>query len=505
MKTIFSQLLRKNFRFLAIFGFIIMIFLLLAPELARADSALSQSFSAQGQNGIAAAGKGLYTQIDPVNPDSGDITLTIPGTATSIEQAFLYWAGNDVNPGGDGTVNFSVNGGPVLTLTADRTFGPDFWVTGNPDKFHYVYIEDVTSLIQIGTNTYSISDVGPLHHVYGAGLVVVYSDPSLTVNQITINDGLDAAYFGFPPPRGPNTEVSCFQFPAAISDRNLDFIIVAGGVNITDVRPNSIWYQTGPSALSDLVDQPGATEIPDFPLNSNDGRSWDTYTATINVPPGDTFACFQIESVSDEPGLQGASLLWVASGASISIPEEITTTPTSTFTDTPTATPTDTPTATSTDTNTVTPTGSPTVTPSATPTDTPTVTPTGSPSPTATTPTPTPTKVNTRTPTPTESFICEPGDICIPVTGFSPGQFTSLRAQPKDKLYSNFGDLSLEIPELSLQKSILGVPLQSDGWDVTWLSNQIGYLEFDCVPNLARQHRAYRSCVSLRWYTRSFC
>ncbi len=366
------------------------VLLLLIPQIVAADAALSQSFSAQGNYAIAANGVGL------LGLSSGDIVLNVPGTPI---QAFLYWAGNDFDPGGDDTISFAVNAAPSTPLTADRTFGPDFWFGSGPgDVFNYVYAEDVTAQILSGNNTYTVSDFGPLRHHYGAGLIVVYEDPGLPVSQTTINDGLDAAFWNFPAPRGPNTEITCFQFAGAVSARNLDFIILGGGVDTAEFRPLAIWYQTGTGGVpGDLVNQPGATEIGGQPLDSNDGNEFDTFTSTITVPAGDTFACFQVESISDQPPFNGASFVWLAASARIQL-------------------------------------------------------------------------------------AVAPAEPELPKTGFAPGRTTVLPAQPSERSYAHLGELTLEIPSLGVASPILGVPQYEDGWDVTWLSNQVGYLAGTAFP-----------------------
>ncbi len=46
-----------------------------------------------------------------------------------------------------------------------------------------------------------------------------------------------------------------------------------------------------------------------------------------------------------------------------------------------------------------------------------------------------------------------------------------------DKAYSTHDDLWLEIPTLNVKMPIVGVPLTESGWDVTWLGDQVGYLQ----------------------------
>jgi LPXTG-site transpeptidase (sortase) family protein len=73
-----------------------------------------------------------------------------------------------------------------------------------------------------------------------------------------------------------------------------------------------------------------------------------------------------------------------------------------------------------------------------------------------------------------------------PLTGFAPGQITLLPPQPEDKAYQNLGSLWLEIPHISVKTSIVGIPLGTDGnWDLTWLSDQAGYLDGTAYPTHA--------------------
>ena len=278
---------------------------------AKPDGELTERFEGVGRYDIVAGGVGLY------GTTFGDIDLNVPGT---VIQAYLYWAGYDTDPGGDDTVDFAIDGGPATTLIADFIYGPDFWY--NPDGvdyYHYVYVEDVTSLVLSGSYTYSITDVD-IGHNYGAGLMVVYENPSLPVNTVKIHDGLDSAHFRFIPPQGPDSEVTYVDVGAGA----MGITLFVGGVQHDD-RPNAIWYQTGTGPKpTNLVDEPDATELDGppkpYPLGAYDGVEWDTYTGTIPVPASDTWAGIQIESVdTEEPygpndeGL-GCSALFVAAG-----------------------------------------------------------------------------------------------------------------------------------------------------------------------------------------------
>ena len=72
------------------------------------------------------------------------------------------------------------------------------------------------------------------------------------------------------------------------------------------------------------------------------------------------------------------------------------------------------------------------------------------------------------------------------LTGFAPGQITLLPPQPEDNAYQDLGNLWLEVPRLGLKLSIVGIPLDANGdWDLTWLSDQAGYLDGTAYPTHA--------------------
>lgn len=72
----------------------------------------------------------------------------------------------------------------------------------------------------------------------------------------------------------------------------------------------------------------------------------------------------------------------------------------------------------------------------------------------------------------------------LPDTGFAPGEVTALPAQPAAKAYTGLGDMVLEIPRLGISIPVAGVPIVDGQWDLTWLSNQAGYLSGTTFPGL---------------------
>jgi len=70
----------------------------------------------------------------------------------------------------------------------------------------------------------------------------------------------------------------------------------------------------------------------------------------------------------------------------------------------------------------------------------------------------------------------------LPTTGFPQDKVTALPLQPTDKTYIST-DLWLEIPKLGVNKmSIVGVPQTKDGWDISWLGKNAGWLNGSAFP-----------------------
>ena len=69
----------------------------------------------------------------------------------------------------------------------------------------------------------------------------------------------------------------------------------------------------------------------------------------------------------------------------------------------------------------------------------------------------------------------------LPSTGFAPGVTTSLAPEPA-KMYDTSSDLTIEIPSLGIKTAIVGVPQSGNTWDITWLGDQVGYLDGTAYP-----------------------
>jgi len=71
----------------------------------------------------------------------------------------------------------------------------------------------------------------------------------------------------------------------------------------------------------------------------------------------------------------------------------------------------------------------------------------------------------------------------LPKTGFAPGRVTTVSAQPKEKEYRQMDTLTLEIPSLGVNLPVVGISITDQGWDLTWLSNQAGWLDGTLMGN----------------------
>jgi LPXTG-site transpeptidase (sortase) family protein len=81
-----------------------------------------------------------------------------------------------------------------------------------------------------------------------------------------------------------------------------------------------------------------------------------------------------------------------------------------------------------------------------------------------------------------DSVRIQTPDNNLPLTGFKLGESTVLPLQPEAKTYTDLGKMWLEIPKLKLKMPITGVPYVKNDWDLTWLSDQAGYLEGSTFP-----------------------
>jgi LPXTG-site transpeptidase (sortase) family protein len=83
---------------------------------------------------------------------------------------------------------------------------------------------------------------------------------------------------------------------------------------------------------------------------------------------------------------------------------------------------------------------------------------------------------NGKKPTPSKAV----NGFVIPVTGFAPDVRSQLDSFSRPR-YDSLG-MTVEIPVLQLNTSIVGVQVKNGGWDVSWLQNQLGWLNGTAYP-----------------------
>lgn len=81
-----------------------------------------------------------------------------------------------------------------------------------------------------------------------------------------------------------------------------------------------------------------------------------------------------------------------------------------------------------------------------------------------------------------EFTVLKKAQVSLPKTGFAPDKHTILPVQPESSIYDDLDAMWLEIPALDVYAPIVGVPVSMNGWDLTWLGNQVGWLEGTAFP-----------------------
>ena len=287
---------------------------------------------------------GVGTRGDPLSgtwTGIGSFDLDIPDSAT-IMMARLIWTGRSNAFDADG-VQLARDGAPLGTLTADPAFQftQNPWCCGGAAQLHESV--DVTSLVQPGLHTYTVSDhehgIVPIadNLNYGVGIWAVYrwDDPVvLEPNRETVvYQGQDSFFRSWTPPRGPHSEVRCADYTADSEARKAQITHLVSGIDYWDTsnsviyrRSVAFWYKSAtgtkpPPDEENPVDttvpalslEPGVNSITganpgEYPIQSYAGLEWDNFGSEINVDADDSWTCFQLESgdSKDLAGLGGA-------------------------------------------------------------------------------------------------------------------------------------------------------------------------------------------------------
>jgi LPXTG-site transpeptidase (sortase) family protein len=74
--------------------------------------------------------------------------------------------------------------------------------------------------------------------------------------------------------------------------------------------------------------------------------------------------------------------------------------------------------------------------------------------------------------------------VLLPETGFAPNIISSLPEQTPQDAYQSLGDVWVEVPALSLKSSVVGVPFKDNTWEVSWLQDDLGWLDGSSFPGM---------------------
>lgn len=292
---------------------------MMTTRVMAADGALPEQLVIEGNYCIAHGGVGLFF--------GGVQSFQVNVEGTPL-YAYAYWSGRyEEGQNGDNRVRWTFNndgGRPVIAEETNVAYAG--FRRNGIDVFYYTYrsanlVSQLpnTSLIDVKVNNLNTPEA------HGAGLLVISEGPNCPYSRVQLNFGLDGFFWNFPPDAGPDTQVTCVDFPPATVDRAMDMQMFVGGVEHTMDRADRIWYATGSGAKpTDLVSMndpanvlagpvpPSILPPPGYPLNGSNG-DWDDYATSITIPAGATYACFQIESIDrpDRTYPNGTSGVWV--------------------------------------------------------------------------------------------------------------------------------------------------------------------------------------------------
>ena len=284
-----------------------------------------------GNLGVAHADVGVYpdrAERDPAPEQSGGSdSLTIPDGAEIVE-SLVYWAGRGPNWSDDEIVVNSTS----VTADLDYSWNGEFFV----QTTYVADLDDAGITFSPGLNSVDISGLDHNgERFYGAGVIVIYEDPSLPEVELALLEGNEFAFFrdDFSNEVGnaaEHTSVSCVEFAPSIEDRSITWFTRILGVDAgrSDGPPRSqrLQWWTGPEIVTaPVVDgivgipseaSQGSVDNPVAPKVASTG-SWGSAVYETNAPvlgADDTQFCSQLQSVSIGDG-EGASLALSNQGA----------------------------------------------------------------------------------------------------------------------------------------------------------------------------------------------
>lgn len=324
---------------------------LTAPSLINADTeGMMLIFHDVGYFDFVAHGTG--TRGNPENNDGigqGSFALEIEREMIQVKEAHLIWTGrvedNDQpNIYDTDGVMLSINGSPLVNIEADLQLKQDPWFSvGSNDVIQVHESANITALVQdvipaggtysgnidflVTDHEHGVSSKGtnPDYALnYGVGVWIIYEyvgAPDEKLSEVFMYEGQDSFFRLWTPPRGPHSQVQCFNFPATDEARPVDMTHLVSGVDLEAddgrKRSNAFWYMTGTGAAPVFDSpEPGIINVPgaigyvptgdNYPLHSSAGLEWDNFEPEgfVVVPADHTWLCLQIES-GDSADLAG--------------------------------------------------------------------------------------------------------------------------------------------------------------------------------------------------------
>jgi len=275
------------------------------------------------------AGQGLTLVHDAIGLEGlgGDTRMLHVDIGGPVQAAFLYWAGRDdacefKDVDGVCAIPFEPFEDQVLifdgtTITGDIV-GMESQTEGGVGRAvnNIGYFANVTAIVQAkgtGAQSFTIADGNlalNLDYLNGAGLLVVFTDPSDPMEwRLLVYHGLDFAFGRVDQlPHAQVTEPIIFDHGATDADRMAELVIFAGDAEAT--RPDRI----------DVTDAFGTTLSLVNQLVGNGGPSWDTISIDITIPANGGTTTVQL--FSEPYGENPDSLLWEVGALRYPVPSE---------------------------------------------------------------------------------------------------------------------------------------------------------------------------------------
>lgn len=275
-------------------------FLTILPAYSQIDITLYEQFN--GRYDFTFVGNTLNPAENNLTP-VGDCSINTSSAAVlnlqpteTIIAAYLYWAGS-----GTGDFNVKLNGTDIV---AERIFPLTVTTPNQAPRPYFSAFTDITTLVQTtGNGTYTLSELdltaviiqdiycGNKTNFGGWGIVVVYENLSLPLNQLNVYDGMqhvpDAISITLPSLNVIDNDGAKIGFIAWEGDAALavtESLTINGSVLSSPLNPST-------NAFNSTNSVTGATNLYNMDL--------DVYNIENYISPGDETAEIQLSSGQD--------------------------------------------------------------------------------------------------------------------------------------------------------------------------------------------------------------